>query len=268
MASITEGISEIINGALFGHFKQKTACIGLANRSGLYPLGVKSIHKLPDRIFRKILNNFNKSKGNISISSELWRFKKMEYIEKNNRDPETKLEKGIIKKCGDDWVNQVPTSSGLVGAHSDKKRNIDLVHRISLEKGEYTFYELKVRSDNPVFAAMEILIYGMLYCLARQCNEIKLPEDNELSKAKSIHLNVLAPRDFYSSYSNEGLLNISKEINKGLKFFLVEFTKNNPNLSIEMDFRFDQFRESFSGIEETEPNYVSLVAEIEPLPNA
>jgi hypothetical protein len=89
---------------------------------------------------------------------ENWRFAKKTYIADRNTSPEKTLEKTIAKITDADWVNQVPTASGLWNASADTHRNIDLVHRLGPK--QYEFIELKVETDTPLKAAMESLIYG------------------------------------------------------------------------------------------------------------
>ena len=65
----------------------------------------------------------------------------------DNTSPEVMLERSIVRAASDNWANQVPTSSGLIGPHADKVRNIDLVQR--LDENHFSFIELKVASNNP-----------------------------------------------------------------------------------------------------------------------
>jgi hypothetical protein len=96
-----------------------------------------------------IEGNGESAKGR-SPSEENWRFKEKPDISPDSKLLEKTLEKTIARRCGDDWVNQVPTASGLVGS-GERQRNLDLVHRLS--ETQYDLIELKVGSDTPLYAA-------------------------------------------------------------------------------------------------------------------
>ena len=53
------------------------------------------------------------------------------------------------------------TSSGLRPGVRDSRRSIDIVQHI--QKDEYRFIELKVGSDQPLYAMFEVLGYRLLY---------------------------------------------------------------------------------------------------------
>jgi len=269
MASIIDGVYEIIDEALdvtdigerSPHHKNKTACARVCNGD---PLKFDCSEML-ERILSQMRMNFDNSET--SVSKELWRFEKQDDDYDSAVGPETRLEKDIVKNTDGSWVNQVPTSSGLVGGKSDGKRNIDIVRCDSVLDREYTFYELKVKvkSGHPLFAAMEIVIYGVLYCLARHLNTdrlVKFPNSRDLLSAKSIRLRVLAPQAYYDPFLPKGLQNLTNKINDGISGFL----KNKPDLCFEMNFGFDQFRDDFTGFEKLD-DYPSLVHEIRPLLN-
>lgn len=163
-------------------------------------------------------------------------------IDVRNADPEIKLERAIVcthTRSPTNWANQMPTSSGFVGPRADKHRNIDLIHRC--EDGAYEFIELKVNSDTPLYAAMEILQNAVLYIFSRE-NEQKMKwgsvNPKPLREATVIHLRVLAPRSYYEGYNLDWL---EKNICNGFKAFLA---RRAPKL--QMDFRFDVFPPWFS----------------------
>lgn len=163
-------------------------------------------------------------------------------IDASNEDPEIKLERAIISTQTQPhtyWANQTPTSSGFVGQRADKHRNIDLIHRC--EDGAYEFIELKVASDTPLYAAMEILQNAVLYIFSRE-NERKMEwgsaKQKPLRDATVIHLRVLASCSYYEGYNLDWL---EVSICNGLKGFLSGRT---PKL--QMDFRFDALPPWFS----------------------
>ncbi len=128
-----------------------------------------------------------------------WRWKKRTMITEGNADPEVNLERNITRFTGDEWVNQVPVASGYLNESDDKGRHVDLVRKI---KGQNVcdLIELKVESDHPIVAALEILCYGLLYSFGRahrddfgftsQANPILWDE---------VRLRVLAPVEYYQN---------------------------------------------------------------------
>ena len=190
---------------------------------------------LIDEIHRKIEANWsisNYHKG----SEENWRFEKQTNISDENLSPEVKIERAIVnipEQVWADapyWANQVPTASGLVHPNADRSRKIDLVHK----RGDraYEFIELKVGSDTPLYAAMEILKYGVLYVFAREREEIfsSAKKGHELLRAEKILLKVLAPATYYAEYDLSWLENCIKT---GLDKFLTQ-----RKIKLEMDFEF------------------------------
>jgi hypothetical protein len=244
--SILKGVEPIIDEALglkncgIGkepHYKHKTSCRKL---SVLAPPTFDATD-LIKKIYDIVESNW-KEGANYKRSTKNWRFESRTYIDVRNADPEIKLERAIVSTKTQplaNWANQMPTSSGLVGPREDKHRNIDLIHRC--EDGAYEFIELKVESDTPLYAAMEILQNAVLYILSRE-NEQKMEwgsaKQKLLHKATAIHLRVLAPCSYYEGYNLDWL---EENICKGLKAFLAGRT---PKL--QMDFRFDAFPPWFS----------------------
>lgn len=218
-------------------YKHKTTCRKLS----VLPPATFDATALIMKIYAQVESNW-KEGANYKSSTENWRFEPRTNIDTSNEDPEIKLERAIVRiqpQPPVNWVNQAPTSSGFVGQWADKHRNIDLIHRC--EDGAYEFIELKVESDTPLYAAMEILQNAVLYIFSRE-NERKMEwgsDKQELLRiATVIHLRVLAPCSYYEGYNLDWL-----EVNicNGLKTFLAGRT---PKL--QMDFRFDAFPPWFS----------------------
>jgi hypothetical protein len=110
---------------------------------------------------------------------------------------EVRLEREIASKGGTDWSFQMSTMSGVFDSTSHGRRAIDLVHRISPD--EYALIELKVNSNNPVYAAFEILGYALAYCQARRHADVhSQPSDRDVLRARKIRLVVLAPSEWYT----------------------------------------------------------------------
>jgi hypothetical protein len=167
--------------------------------------------------------------GYSSPSRENWRWKRHLELSPTNTSPELKLERSIVDAGGDDWSNQMPTASGLVGPAADKRAAVDLVYRRN--PTTYTFIELKVDSDNPLFAAIEILMYGLLFVWSRN-NRNRLGYDvsnQPVLAAKTVTLAVLAPGHFYRDFN---LTNLISAIDNGL----AEFGRQNE-LALGFEFR-------------------------------
>ena len=159
-------------------------------------------------------------------------------IADRNASAEVTLERalmGALATAGrTDWSNQVPLISGIAGPHAFKRRAIDLVWR----QGEscFEFVELKMTSDDtPVFAAIEILVYGLLWLLSRRDRKVLGYAANPILDAQELRLSVLAPRDYYSRYSI-GPLAIA--VNDGLR-------KLGQQHGVVMEFRFTAFPAPF-----------------------
>jgi hypothetical protein len=80
--------------------------------------------------------------------------------------PEVKLERELVKAGRELWARQMATSSGIQGPRLNKRRAIDLVLR--QDDDYYSFVELKIDGDNPVYALFELLAYGLAYLHARK----------------------------------------------------------------------------------------------------
>jgi hypothetical protein len=136
-------------------------------------------------------------------SVENWRWRLQTYIGEKNISPEVILERAvaILAEQGQldavgRWCNQIPVASGLVDHKSDKRAAVDLA-RIAGERLD--LYELKWKSDTPIYAAFEILLYGLAYLLCR-VNQTKFGYERlDSMMVKNITLNVLAPTAYYGN---------------------------------------------------------------------
>lgn len=186
-------------------------------------------------VLEQINSNWNQEK---CPSEQNWRWKKNYRIDPENSSPEVILERSIVRTTGKHWVNQVPVASGLTGSNADKRRAIDLVHRCG--KKDYEFIELKVGSDTPLFAAMEILQYGIIYIFSRDNSKrLGYTEDGVLG-ASGIYLRVLAPAAYYEGYD---LAWLKEGITDGIARFL---TQGERRYKLKMDFEFESFALSSS----------------------
>ena len=245
MTGILKGVGQIIDrffdiehiGTRTPHYGHKTACLRL---SGKWPAGLNGF-ELVEAIYKRIEVNWENSsrrRQGMRASRENWRDEAR--TDFAGGSPEVQLERTIAMLPGEAWANQVLTSSGLIGPHLDKTRNIDLVRKCG--NGRYEFVELKVNSNTPLFAAMEILGYGVIYLfsiLHREELGYDEPEpERKMLGAKHIHLKVLAPYGYYTEYQ---LAWLECLINDGLSAFI----ESRPELGVGMDFRFEAFPPDF-----------------------
>ena len=244
-SGILTGVNEIIDtilgvtsiGKTSPHYRHKEACDQL-HRSP--PQNFAAVDLL-EKVYAKIESNWKARLYKKHPSKKNWRFQQNKNIDKGNNSVEIQLQRAIVSlnpnmwPDATNWANHVPTASGLWDHKCDKHRAIDLVH-VHLGQNRYDaveFIELKVdrKSGHPVYAAIEVLLYGILYIFSRRHLEefgydgTKQP----LLQAKTIHLVVLAPCEYYEGYQFEWL---EMEITDGLKRF---FQKSE---GYTMDFQF------------------------------
>jgi hypothetical protein len=191
--------------------------LGIANvrhRSALHSLNIPDDVDLAATIYATIAANWQAgdADANKDRSRQNWRWTLQPQIGAENRSPEVVLERAIASACAaagrTDWANQIPVASGLVLGASDGRRAIDLGQRRG--EGHYELIELKIASDTPLFAAVELLGYASLWLLARKDPPATRPA---LLAAERIDLRVLAPAAFYASFDLRGL---ERRVGEGL----------------------------------------------------
>jgi hypothetical protein len=202
--------------------------------------GTELVQQLLDRITR----NWREAqpRARRAFSQKNWRFDKQLTIDPNNPGLEKRLEKRIAFLTDDDWANQIPTSSGLIES-GGKQCNIDLGHR----KGTaYSLIELKsgAGADTPLYAAIEILRYGVVYLFSRLHRGRLGYDDKRVFDATTIRLRVLAPRPYYCLYKCSKL-NALKWLAEPISQGLALFASNRFDGDLAMDFAFDAFPEGF-----------------------
>lgn len=221
-------------------YKHKKSCL-LLSRQPLVRLDGKA---LIEEILKQVKSNWH---GGESTGTKNWRWEKQTQIDPKNRSQEVCLERLIVNTTSDNWVNQVPMASGLTRG-GDRRRAIDLAHRCG--DGWYELIELKVdqKAGSPLFAATEILQYGLLYAFYRVNLQVLEPkklktEKAELLGATGIHLKVLAPESYYKNRKGEDyrLGPLKGMINDGLKSFLT-----GKKFGFKMDFEFQKFHLDFA----------------------
>jgi hypothetical protein len=217
------------------HHKHIESCLVLAGK----PVSPAAITQLLIASYEQIRMNWNQ--WHRAGSDKNWRWEPKKLKDPNNLRPETVLEKHIVNLSPTlfpdvkDWTNQVPVAAGLTSAKDDNGRHIDLVHDCG--GGTYEFIELKVRDSNPLFAAMEILKYGLLYVLCRENEDVltkhQKVKNGRLLGAGHIHLCVLAPPSYYVG---RPLATFEANLNQGIQDFV-----RDANVSFGLDFKFQSY---------------------------
>lgn len=151
-------------------------------------------------------------------SEENWRSVKCLEYRVDNPSQEVVLERLLARLTDDSWSNQVPVDSGLLA--SQGRRKIDLTHR---EGDRFAIVELKVNSNTPLSAAIQVIQYGIAHLFFRQ---FVLPETRKgadavcppIMEAAALDLVVLAPADYYSRLggSQSWLESFEQQINAEL----------------------------------------------------
>jgi len=240
--SILTGVNAVIDQHFFigdqlkeYRYKHKRSCNLLSKTPPVLFDGLALITDIYDCIEGNLLQRPDRTP-----STENWKLRPSDNPDRiktnqNNQSDEVTLERAIVQQWPDEWTYQMPVASGIMGPIADKRRAIDLIY--SNDNQHFDFVELKIRSDTPLYAAMEILGYGLIYLASRRDTEKKLKYNkNSLSvmTASKITLCVLAPKDYYK---NCNLKWLQDAINKGLH----DFVKND----LTMDFRFENLSEDF-----------------------
>ncbi|MBX3331128.1 MAG: hypothetical protein KF722_12040, partial [Nitrospira sp.] len=208
---ILKGVDAIINKVIRVkstnkaiHYRHKTACDQLHR----VPLQNFAADLLTE-VYAQIKTNWEGRPRKKPPSRENWRFQQNKNIDKKNKSLEIQLQRAIVKINSNmwpdakNWANHVPTASGLWDHKCDKHRAIDLVH-VCPGQNRYDsveFIELKVdtKSGHPLYAAIEVLLYGLLYIFSRRhLKELEYDVTTQpLLQASKIHLVVLAPFEYY-----------------------------------------------------------------------
>jgi hypothetical protein len=115
--------------------------------------------------------------------------------------------------------------------------NVDLVHKI---QGGFELVELKVESDSPYDAALQILRYGAVYMLYRLEPDLtKRFKGHSLMCAKRIVLEVLAPYRYYLQKDID-LRELEVQLNREVAGFAMRRA-----VGVELTFRFMTFSVDF-----------------------
>lgn len=197
-SDLFDGISQIINRTLdVANYRTRTAALQVAKDRNRDIDG----ERLVADIFERLSANWSKVTARLvrkpSAQNFRW-FKPQKQIGRANRSPEVTLERAFISGCiaagRTDWSNQVPLISGVAGSSAYKRWAIDLVHQRS---NGFEFVELKIDSDTPLSATMQVMQYGMLWLLSRNDRHRLGYGGNPILDGPALHLSVLAPLKFY-----------------------------------------------------------------------
>jgi hypothetical protein len=177
--------------------KHKTTAIRLSQGSIALPAGETLIRNL----WQAMSSDLWRQPKSKSTDNWMWRKKAKSASE---RGKEVALERQIVELGSGRWCCQMSTASGLLGARKGKRRAIDLVHRNG--EGHYSFVELKCKDSNPVYAAFQILSYGLAYLHARRVATVSQAAMPEVMTADFIDLVVVGPREWYDDprYKSDG----------------------------------------------------------------
>ena len=261
---ILNGVDEILDhwlgltgNPVYGNipkFNSKQAGIDLSNQGGPLPLegelGLTPENAISQAMQRIGLNHLNLDA--VAPSESNWEWKKSHHLSPNSRSPEKVLEKLVTFLFGTDWVNQIPVCNGFPIGQANARR-IDLAYRRpEPNRNHYELIELKFGlsannpgANHPLYAAMEVLEYGLLYIFFRQSGFLnpRPSPRHHLLDAETVDLVVLAPENWYKfrvygvpqpvSYHLSWL---EEAITEGLSAYL-----NANGLPFRMSFRFESF---------------------------
>ncbi len=174
-------------------------------------------NEIVNRLFESLNQEFDgwkKSPG----KNWIWRHEHTKPSPKN-RSQEVLLEHEMIALGGQCWTRQISTASGVdkkadgIRTRTNRRRSIDLV--FDQGNGGFSFIELKVGSDSPIYALFENLGYGLAYWHSRQ-EKLDHPGDaSRLMQAKKIDLVVLGPESWYRDNPPD-LATLVEQLNHGL----------------------------------------------------
>jgi len=183
--------------------KSKQALIDLSENNGhVTRPSPTTAPDLISKILAKIEANYG-TMGTREPSISNWAWEKSLYIAPENTAEEKILEKILVQVLDGSWVNQVSVCNSMA-ERNEFCRRIDLAHAVT--DSEFELIELKYGtekqdygSDTPLFAALEILQYALLYLFSREKGMYDgLDRKPNLLSAKTIHLIVLAPAGYYT----------------------------------------------------------------------
>jgi hypothetical protein len=247
VALLDKDIDDFFGLADLSH-QSKTACVRLCDEQPRKD-GAELVRRLLNRIAqnRSALTQTDRA----ARGSQTWRWKKNTSLSRENKSIEVRIERAVARLLDDDWVNQVPTASGLTDG-DEQRRSIDIIHRHSAV--ELDFIELKAlrpgeRSSghqSPLSAAMELLKYALIFLYCKETRTVLYPDTTvarPVLEAEKIHLEVLATPNCYRRSERTEPFRIAW-LDQLLVSGLMELSRR-PNVAVSFDFAFRAFPESF-----------------------
>jgi hypothetical protein len=211
---------------------------------GIDAIGARS-NGLPDRhglfaqVFGRIRSNWISNRAEERWPSQSnWVLRTApEFTQHPTKYLEKQLQKNIAILLQDEgWGNDVPTASGLVNDRG-RQMNIDLAHQIP---DGFEFIELKLESNTPYEAALQILRYGAVYLLYRLEPELaRRFRGNRMMNAKRIVLEILAPMRYYT-FEDVDLPLLEAQLDRQVAKFAEEHAAG-----LSLSFRFMAFHTGF-----------------------
>lgn len=218
---LLDGVEQFINAALPvptgpTGYKAKTT----ADRLNMQPPPSVNLSKLIDDLWRQLVVNW--VEGGCKSGGEVnWRWELRDNLSHDNKSPEVVLQRNLMKLARTDprakerWSNETPTASGLSEDSGGEPGHLDLAYQSSVD--HVTLIELKVGSNTPVSAAIQLVIYALMLVLARTVNrQIKVTDARWLT-FKRADLRVLAPTRFYDAFLGLGWY--ERDLNEAVRQF-------------------------------------------------
>lgn len=228
------------------------------NRLAEKPFRAMSFN-LVQRLLCHAQNRVNSGNGNPGQSN--WIFRQVPNMEEGN-GAEITLERTLIGKLPTNgprsWGNMTPVASGVCKPMSDGRMAVDLVE---VENSTVTLIELKIEANTPLFAAIEILGYGLCYMVARACpNSFGCEPDLPLFNGKQhLKLRVLAPLAFYKGNGHlDWLKAFETRINRDLNSLDLPFRFD--DIGYDIDFGFETFPLEFNWVGNREHHAAAVQA--------
>jgi hypothetical protein len=201
----------------------------LPDRSGLF-----------EQLYERIRDNWNRHR-----EPDRWPNPKKNWVLRVapifKEHPTQRIEKQLQKRIAiclakEGWSNDVPTASGLVDTHS-RQMNVDLAHTVA---DGFELIELKIESNTPYDAALQIFRYGAIYMLYRLEPELASRfKSHPMMCAKRIVLEVLAPYPYYSC-GDVDLSCLETQLNREVETF-----GQSQSVGVTLSFRFMAFAPAF-----------------------
>ncbi len=227
MASIVDGLRAQIDRLLelesIGEppqYRLRTHCTTLSNTPPLDFDGQKLINE----ILSTFEENWQK-RVNSKPSKENWILRQRTNLSSKHTGAEVPLERVVAnlfrltrdlnKQSSAAWGNQVPVASGVIDSKADTHMNIDLVNQRAAVA--FDLMELKVRSDTPLYAGIEILIYGAAFLFWRlHLHDLggaePVANSNSLLTANDLRVAVLAPASYYKPFNLNLCVGVPKRL--------------------------------------------------------